>query len=97
MDVRDLQHLPGSELLLQGIDDLNSGQLTVPGLLLLSAATRLRAYGIAIPQVDLKGEPAAHLFYELLCKENGKSAYSLYNSYRRRLVSLLRVLGSFKG
>jgi hypothetical protein len=80
----DLARLPGGELVLKGLADLQRGDETVESLLVSIAATRLRATGLAV------GQPlpdAEHRLYALLARSDPDSAHSRYNALLRRLVS----------
>lgn len=90
--MKNLKHLPGAELVEEGLKDLRSGKRSVLSFLVLSAETRLRWYGVDVPHVDFGSSAPAHAMYDLLCEQHGSNAYSLYNSYRRRLVSLMRAM-----
>lgn len=84
--------LPGWELVVAGLADLEEGRETVAAMLVLSAADRLTRLGLRVPVL---GEPTgeAHLrMYELLEAEVGEErAHGRYNALRRRLLSFLRA------
>ncbi len=86
--------LPGAELVRQGLADLRDGRVSEASLLLLIAAPRLRAIGIAIPgerqedggrQED--GESPEHRLYSLLANRLGGAAHSRYNALLARIAS----------
>ncbi len=80
----DLSALPGADLVLQGLEDLEHRRASVAAHLVAVGAPRLRRCGIAVPD----GESLApeHRLYELLAQENPASAHSRYNALIRRLV-----------
>jgi hypothetical protein len=81
--------LPGYELIRDGLRDLAGGQTTVPALLVLIGAPRLRSIGIAVPESDV--EHPEHALYELLARDDSDSAHGRYNALIRRLVSFERA------
>jgi hypothetical protein len=87
----DLQSLPGSDLIEQGVEDLRRGRETVPALLVAIGAPRLRRLGIAVPEWKEDDLPE-HRLYLLLARDLGDGAHSRYNSLVRRLVSFERAL-----
>lgn len=80
-------HLPGGEILSEGLRDLAAGILSVPALLVLVGAPRLTRCGIQIPPMALPDFPE-HELYRRLTAEHGSEAYRHYRSLMRRLVSL---------
>jgi hypothetical protein len=80
---------PGEELIGKGIIDLLEGRETVESLLVSVGAQRLRQAGIDVPQKTFPSPE--HRLYELLFDTDPDTAYSLYNSYIRRLVSFERA------
>jgi hypothetical protein len=62
----ELNELPGSELILPGLEDLYHGRNNTIGSLLISIASiRLTAAGLDIPQVYLVPEPELALYNHL--------------------------------
>jgi hypothetical protein len=62
----ELNELPGSELILPGLEDLSHGINNTVGSLLISIASiRLTAAGLDIPQVSLMSEPELALYAHL--------------------------------
>ena len=87
-------HLPGGEILRDGLRDLEAGVQSVNSLLVLIAAPRLTRCGIRVPStLALSGLPE-HALYQLLTVEQGPEAYRHYRSLLRRLVSLENALDS---
>jgi hypothetical protein len=81
--------LPGGDLIEQGLSDLRSGrEETIPALLVLIGAARLRRAGIDVPEGTV--ENPEHRLYETLCDSGDPSPHSLYNALVRRLVSFER-------
>lgn len=80
--------LPGAELILQGLEDLQRGVESVAALLVSIGAPRLRRLGFSvehpIPSPELK-------LYERLSREDPDAAHSRYNALVRRLVSFERA------
>jgi len=87
-------HLPGGEILRNGLRDLQNGVRSIDALLVLVAAPRLARCGIRIPQTSHSSELPEHELYRLLSVEHGPEAYRLYRSLLRRLVSLENALES---
>jgi hypothetical protein len=82
----DLQSLPGAEIVLPGILDLEAGRRSVNATAVQCAATRLRGIGLNAPGADDDG-PATHRLYELLSDELGDGAHSRYNAILARVAS----------
>jgi hypothetical protein len=62
----ELNELPGSELILPGLEDLYQGRNNTIGSLLISIASRrLTAAGLDIPQEHLVIEPELALYNQL--------------------------------
>ncbi len=83
--------LPGESLVRQGLGDLRDGRLTEEALLVLIAAPRLRALGLAVPEATSPAPPE-HLLFGLLEERLGRGAHSYYNGLIRRIVSYSRAL-----
>ena len=81
--------LPGYELVRDGLADLAAGRRTVPALLVLIGAPRLRKIGIDVPAAEV--DHPEHRLYELLAEEDSDAAHSRYNSWIRELVSFERA------
>ncbi|MEK6610282.1 MAG: hypothetical protein AABZ35_05130 [Gemmatimonadota bacterium] len=81
--------LPGEELIDAGLLDLARGLESVPALLVLIGAPRLRRLGFAVPERD-QAQPELRL-YAALTAENPDTAHSRYNALVRRLVSFERA------
>lgn len=85
----DLQHLPGGDLVVRGLADLEQRRETAESLLVSIAARRLRAAGIPIPEPF----PTPELrLYALLADEDADGAHGRYNALLRRLVSFERAV-----
>jgi hypothetical protein len=80
--------LPGADLIQAGFDDLARGVESIPALLVLIGAPRLRELGFDVP--DSPEWPEDRL-YELLAAEDSDSAHSRYNALIRTLVSFERA------
>ena len=86
------EHLPGGEILQDGLRDLGAGVRSVGSLLVLIAAPRLTRCGIHIPRGMASSGLPEHELYDLLTAEHGPEAYRHYRSWLRRLVSLENAL-----
>lgn len=86
------EHLPGGEILQDGLRDLRVGKLSVPALLVLTAECRLARCGVEIPNVAVRPPILEHEVYRLLAAEHGSEAYRYYRSWMQRLVSLEHAL-----
>ena len=81
--------LPGADLVLAGLADLERGAESIPSLLLQIGAPRLRRLGFEVP---LSALPSPEMrLYEVLSIEHGDGAHSQYNALIRRLVSFERA------
>ena len=81
--------LPGHELIIPGLADLQSQRETVEALLVAIGAHRLRRAGLPIP--DARPPNPEHRLYELLAVEDADSAHARYNALIRQLVSFERA------
>jgi hypothetical protein len=87
----ELNELPGSELILPGLEDLYHGRNNTIGSLLISIASiRLTAAGLDIPQVSLISEPELALYAHL--QIDREDAYSYYNALLSSLNSFCAAL-----
>jgi len=87
-------HLPGGEILREGLRDLQMGVRSVDALLVLVAAPRLTRCGVPIPSISSPPELPEHELFRLLSVEHGPEAYRYYRSMMRRLVSLEQAIES---
>lgn len=95
----ELNELPGSELILPGLEDLAQGRNDTIGALLISIASiRLTKAGLDIPKVPLAAEPEITLYNNLqgdgLRSAFGQrdDAYSYYNALLNSLNSFCNAL-----
>jgi len=88
-DVATAADLPGGDLVEEGIADLRRGVLSIPALLVLVGAPRLRRLGFEVPSSP-ESDPERRL-YDALASEDPDSAHSRYNALIRRLVSFERA------
>ncbi|HEX8411179.1 MAG TPA: hypothetical protein VF883_20125 [Thermoanaerobaculia bacterium] len=87
--MRDISDaLPGADLIRDGLRDLANGVESVPALLVLIGAPRLRDLGYDVPETS--GLPE-HRLYDQLAAVHGDDAHSQYNALIRRLVSFERA------
>lgn len=91
VDTHALTALPGSELVLKGLRDLEQGHESIDSLLVLVGAPRLRSLGIAVPSSEHVVSPE-HRLYARLTAEGPRTAHGRYNALVRRLVSFERAL-----
>lgn len=91
----ELQDLPGSERVRQGLADLLAGKTTPEGLLLAAATTRLRDLGVMVPESAREiEEPEIALYHALgerLAGED-RDPYACCNSWRDELASFVSAL-----
>ncbi|HET7417070.1 MAG TPA: hypothetical protein VFJ61_05560 [Solirubrobacterales bacterium] len=90
MDEQVLEKLPGAEIVLPGIADLQRGRMSLNALAVQAAAPRLRHLGLAAHSAE-GDEPAAHRLYQELQQELGDGAHSRYNAILRRVSSFTRA------
>jgi hypothetical protein len=81
--------LPGAEIVLPGIEDLEAGRETINAFAVRAAASRLGVRELAGD--DDAEEPAAHRLYLHLSRELGDGAYSRYNAILARVASFARA------
>jgi hypothetical protein len=81
--------LPGADLIQEGLRDLAAGVESIPSLLVLIGAPRLRRIGFDLP-ADPPYFPEDRL-YAKLAEEDSDSAHSRYNALIRKLVSFERA------
>jgi hypothetical protein len=81
-----LTNLPGAEIVLPGLADLEAGRESLNAIAVQCAATRLRRLGLDAPGRD-GAKPAAHELYSRLAEELGDGAHSRYNAILTRLAS----------
>lgn len=86
-----INELPGSELILPGLDDLRNGKTNTVGALLVAiAATRLAEAGLDIPKDHLAPEPELTLYDRL--QDERSDAYPYYNALLSSLNSFCNAL-----
>lgn len=83
--------LPGADLIREGLRDLEAGVESVPALLVLVGAPRLRGLGIEITDPFPRNDYPEHRLYDLLAQTDEDGAHSRYNALIRRLVSFERA------
>jgi putative addiction module component (TIGR02574 family) len=81
----DLTAFPGGDLVQEGLADLARGVESIPALLVLIGAHRLRRIGLHVPETAIPSPE--HRLYEKLAETDPDSAHSRYNALVRRLVS----------
>lgn len=90
MDDRALERLPGAEIVLPGLADLQAGRMSTDALAVRSAAPRLQALGFETGE-PASGEPPAHQLYRQLHLELGDGAHSRYNAILNRVISFAQA------
>lgn len=81
-----LKSLPGAEIVLPGLADLEAGRESVNASAVQAAAPRLRRAGLDAP-TESGDVPAAHVLYRQLSDELGDAAHSRYNAILARVAS----------
>jgi hypothetical protein len=86
MPYDSLKSLPGAEIVLAGLADIEAGRPSVNASAVQCAAPRLRRAGLDAPSAE--GDvPAAHELYRRLSDELGDGAHSRYNAILARVAS----------
>jgi hypothetical protein len=91
MPEQELDKLPGAEIVLPGIEDLEAGRETVNALAVSAAAAKLGVDKLT-NAADAE-EPATHRLYQRLNIELGDAAHSRYNAILSRVASFARAAG----
>jgi hypothetical protein len=88
----ELNELPGSELILLGLEDLHQGKNnTIGSLLIAIASQRLTAAGLEIPpEAQLLSEPELALYAHL--QHEREDTYPYYNALLNSLNSFCTAL-----
>jgi hypothetical protein len=87
----NLDELPGAELILPGLDDLQKGETNTVGALLVTiASTRLTEAGLNVPKDHLVSEPELTLYARLQAERD--DAYPYYNALLNSLNSFCNAL-----
>lgn len=84
--------LPGADLFEQGLQDLRDAKITIPGLLICIAKSRLEHAGLEIPNLDPMPKDLELMLYSLIQQGQELNPYSYYNSLLRLLISFEKVL-----
>jgi hypothetical protein len=91
MNSETLASLPGAEIVLSGIADLEAGRESVNASAVRSASSRLRRLGFNAPVAE-DGPPAAHQLYRHIREELGAgAAHARYNAILDRVASFARA------
>ena len=89
--LRNLENLPGAELILPGVEDLKNGKGNSIGALLIAiASTRLATAGLDFPKQNLLPEPELTLYDRL--QHERDDAYAYYNALLDSLNSFCHAL-----
>jgi len=81
-----LESLPGAEIVLPGLADLEAGRESIFASAVQCAAPRLRRAGLNAPSTS-GPSPAGHELYRQLSEELGDRAHSRYNAILARVAS----------
>lgn len=90
MDDRAFEGLPGAEIVLPGLSDLEKGLRSTSALAVQAAGPRLRSLGLYTGPSDDE-VPAAHRLYRELQSELGDGAHSRYNAILSRVASFAQA------
>lgn len=85
-----ISHLPGGDLIAQGLRDRRAGRCTIPSILLEIAHSRLTTAGVMQATCAPPAAEPERQLYRLL-REEGGDAYSRYNALRRELDSFIHA------
>ena len=87
----DIKALPGADIILQGVEDLQNGESqTIGALLIAIAATRLSNAGLTFPKTYLATDPELTLYHHL--EDTREDAYPYYNALLASLNSFCNAL-----
>jgi len=81
--------LPGAELVVEGLRDLEADRTTKAALLVSIGAPKLRSLGVPVGNAI---DDAEHRLWMSLAESGTDSAHGRYNALVRRLVSFERAL-----
>ena len=84
--------LPGADLIVAGLADLQTGRLTRASLLVAVAGSRLHQLGLPVPSVEPESSGYELTLYRLLCEDGDADPYSRYGALLRELTSFVHAL-----
>ena len=85
-----LEHLPGADLVLRGLDDLARGHATPEAALVEVARSRLREVGLPVPAAaGGDGDAELRLYARLGARHPDRDPYALYCAWLDQLDSFL--------
>lgn len=88
-----LEGLPGADLVVRGLADLESGKPTAEAALVEVARTRIQSLGLRVAGSTVGDEAAELVLYARLAMHRPKSEpYGLYCAWLEQLVSFLAAL-----
>mgnify|MGYP001553699522 CR=1 FL=1 len=93
--MKDLQHLPGADVISRGLEDARKGISSIESLLVWIARPRLIRLGLSIPKSASKEHELQ--LYQLLGERYPQDSYSRYGSLLRLLTSFSRALEAEQG
>ena len=82
--------LPGGERIEQGLRDLREARTTPAALLVATARTRLRSFGLDVPKAPVDDPQLA--LYVALGESGVEDPYGRYNAWLRELSSFLEAM-----
>jgi hypothetical protein len=92
-----LEGLPGADLVLRGLEDLAAARPSAEAALVEVASTRLRALGLAVPDLAPAPEdPELRLYARLGVRHPERDPYALYCAWLEQLASFLASLGQLR-
>jgi hypothetical protein len=88
-----LDALPGSDLVLRGLDDLAHARATPEAALIEIARTRLRSLGVAVAEATTgDGDAELRLYARLGARHPDRDPYLVYGAWLDQLDSFLCAL-----
>lgn len=88
-----LEHLPGADLVLRGLEDLAAGSATPEAALVEIATTRLRSLGVEVSGAVAGAQaPELELYARLGARHPDRDPYGVYCAWLDQLASFLSAL-----
>lgn len=83
----NFRDLPGSDLVRDGLSDLEKNIRSENALLVSIAGPRLRGLGLPVPTMEFTQQPYEHELFGVLEERLGPGAHAAYNALIGRIVS----------